>query len=308
MGRTAKELCAMLITRSLANLTEDDEDVVVDYLEDLGIEVDLDTHPKELCLLLLEKTMTKDMGGKVPITAYANKILDDKKVEQHIKDEKNKERKTKQDRERIERNLQERSRNLPGCVPEMNVIKNTEYSLIVDEELGIDMLPDNTLQYSSVVSIPSQLYQTIYRSLENPIIEITTSKGYKGYARITSYHDDNDAIYITPLVGKILNINNEAKAFLKVCKYLPPINYVGFTFYGIKEDLDRILSDLIIKLPKVINAFSYLSLGLVLKTFINEEEISIRVDTLEDTNKMPIFAGILPLGDLDLSFEIESDM
>ena len=37
MSKNAKELCAMLITRSLKDLNEDEEEIVVDYLEKLRI-------------------------------------------------------------------------------------------------------------------------------------------------------------------------------------------------------------------------------------------------------------------------------
>lgn len=62
--RSAKELCALLITRGLKELNEEEEEVVVDYLEDIGVEVDLDAKPRDLCVALLEKVMTKDLGKK----------------------------------------------------------------------------------------------------------------------------------------------------------------------------------------------------------------------------------------------------
>ena len=65
----------MLITRSLKDLNEDEEEIVVDYLESLKIKTKLSMKPRELCTLLLEKAMEKDIGAKVPITAYANSLL-----------------------------------------------------------------------------------------------------------------------------------------------------------------------------------------------------------------------------------------
>lgn len=306
MGRGAKELCAMLITRSLANLTEEEEDIVVDYLEDLGISVDIDTHPKDLCITLLDKTMQKDIGRSVPLTAYSNKIMDKQKSVREEKEKKDNERRLLQDRERIERNLKLREKSLPGCIPEENINQNQSYSLIVNQELGIEVLPDNNLQYSAVISVPSNLYQNIYNKLSSPIIEFTSGKGKKGYARIKDYHAGED-IYISPLVGRILDIDNIGEAILRVCSYLPEIHFVNFTYYGSKEELDQMLPLLVKKLPKVINAFSYLSLGMVLRTMIDGKEVSIRVDNLEDEEKMPIFAGVLPFGDSDLKFDIEAD-
>ena len=59
---SAKELCAMLITRGVKNLTDEEEDVVVDYLESLGIQTNIDDSSKDMCLTLLEKSMQEDMG------------------------------------------------------------------------------------------------------------------------------------------------------------------------------------------------------------------------------------------------------
>ena len=56
---SAKQLCAQLVTRALQDLTEEEEEVVVDYLESAGISVDLDANPRELCTLLLEKLCKK---------------------------------------------------------------------------------------------------------------------------------------------------------------------------------------------------------------------------------------------------------
>lgn len=40
-SRNAKELCAMLITRSLKDLNDEEEEIVVDYLEKLKIKTKL---------------------------------------------------------------------------------------------------------------------------------------------------------------------------------------------------------------------------------------------------------------------------
>lgn len=54
MSKSAKELCAMLITRALKDLNEDEEEIVVDYLEKIGVKTKLTMKPRELCTLLLE--------------------------------------------------------------------------------------------------------------------------------------------------------------------------------------------------------------------------------------------------------------
>jgi hypothetical protein len=78
--KSAKELCALLITRALKDLGEEEEEVVVDYLESIGVEVDLDMKPRDMCIALLEKTMVKELGKKVPMTAYANSLIKPKEV------------------------------------------------------------------------------------------------------------------------------------------------------------------------------------------------------------------------------------
>ena len=78
--KSAKELCALLITRALKDLGEEEEEVVVDYLESIGVDVDLDMKPRDMCVALLEKTMVKELGKKVPLTAYANSLIKPKEV------------------------------------------------------------------------------------------------------------------------------------------------------------------------------------------------------------------------------------
>jgi len=306
--RSAKELCAILITRSLKDLNEDEEEIVVDYLEDIGIDVDLDTKPKELCLTLLEKSMQKDLGKKVPISAYANSLIGKKQEEAEKKKELYKKKQLEDKRKKTVRELEKKSSVLPGCVvaPEDILSKNL-YDLRVDENLGIMSLSDGTAQYSAVVSLPASLYSEIFLNYENPVLEITTSKGYKGYARLAEPNTGN-LVLVSPLVAAILNFKDREGAFLKLCMYLPAISKVGFTFYGSQTELNNILEELINKVPSVVNAFSYLSLGMVLTTEINGKNIEIRVDKLEDVDETPIFAGLVAFGESDLPFEIEADI
>ena len=308
--RSAKELCAMLITRSLKGLNEDEEEIIVDYLDNIGIEVDLDTKPKDLCLTLLEKTMEKDLGKRVPISAYANSLITKEKSKTEEKSKLYKKKELEDRRRKSVRELEKKSNVLPGCVvgPE-DILSKGLYDLQVDENLGIMRLSDGTSQYSAVVSLSSDLYSKIFLNYENPVLEINTSKGYKGYSRLGEPHSgNNNIVLVSPLVAAILNFQKREGAFLKLCMYLPTISKVGFTFYGNKEELNSILPELVNKVPSVVNAFSYLSLGMVLTTEINGKNIEIRVDKLEDLDETPIFAGLVAFGESDLPFEIESDL
>lgn len=89
---------------------------------------------------------------------------------------------------------------------------------------------------------------------------------------------------------------------------LPEIHKVGFTFYGKSDELKEIEVLLSKKLQSVVEAFSYLSLGIVLTTEINGKTVEVRVDRLEDGGETPIFAGIVPLGVNEFPFEIVSDI
>ena len=310
-SKNAKELCAMLITRSLKDLTEDEEEIVVDYLEDLKIKTKLTMKPRELCTLLLEKAMEKDYGNKkVPLSAYANSLLVKEKDLTEQKEKFLKESNIKIARTKSRLNLEKMSDKLPGClVNQQNIFSRNLYDILVDPELGIVELPDMTSQYTAMISLSKKLYETIFLTTETPIVEIRTNKGFKAYAKIATPHDNPDnVVYVSPLIAFILDISDKGGAFLQLCNSLPEIAHVKFTFYGNKEELNLILKDLIIKLPSVINAFSYLSLGMVLSTNINGKNVEVRVDSLTDKSDTPIFAGILPFEESDLPFDIEADL
>lgn len=303
---SAKELCAMLITRSLKDLTEDEEEIVVDYLEDMGISVDLDAKPRDLCVSLLEKTMEKELGKRVPISAYANSLISKKQVEKEEKAKQQKKKEIQERRAKEQRVLEQKS--LPGCVASDFLSKNL-FKLQVDPSVGIMDLSDGTSQYSAVISLSEDLYTSIFTNFSNPIIEIISSKGKKGYARLAEPHgEDSNTVYISPLVAFLLDVGQKDGAFLKLCSSIPDIAQAKFTFYGSRKELDEILPLLIEKLPSVINAFSYLFLGMLLMTNINGKEVYVRVDGLTDFDERPIFAGLIPFAEGDLPFEIEPDL
>ena len=302
--RSAKELCALLITRGLKELNEEEEEVVVDYLEDIGVEVDLDAKPRDLCLALLEKAMTKDLGKKVPVTAYANSLLKGEKTEKAVV------KNMIDERKKLERALEGKAKTLPGCiVSDDGLLKKTLYDFVTDEELGIMTLPDNSLQYSSAVALSRKLYDEIFLSYESPVLELVSAKGARAYARITALHTDSDnVVRVSPLVASILNFKNKDGGFLKLCTSLPEISRIAFTFYGTNAELQTLLKGIIEKIPSVVNAFSYLSLGLVLTTEVDGKQVQLRVDGLYDSDERPIFAGIIPFSESDIPFDVVPDL
>lgn len=302
--RSAKELCALLITRGLKDLGEEEEEIVVDYLEDIGVEVDLDMKTKDLCMALLEKAMIKDMGKKVPLTAYANSILG-KSVE--VKDDVKKN--IKDERIKMQKSLESQVKNLPGCiVSDDKLLKKTLYDFKVDENLGVTVLPDNSLQQSTAVALSQKLYDEIFLNYETPVLELVSAKGFRTYARITGMHNEADNIvYVSPLVANILNFKGRDGGFLKLCTSLPQIKRMKFTFYGAESELQKILKQIIVETSSVVSAFSYLSLGLVLTIIIEGKEVYLRVDGLFDEDERPIFAGLIPFSVSDIPFDITAD-
>ena len=311
-ARNAKELCAMLITRSLQDLTEDEEEVVVDYLEKLRIRTTVDMKPRQLCTLLLEKIIEKEYptAKNIPITAYAHQLLQKETTTKTEKQQIVKTQDVKIRRSKSQKDLENMAQKLPGCsVSQANIFSRNLYELRSHPELGIVNLEDATSQYTAVISVSLDLYERIFLANETPIIEIRTNKGFRAYAKIALPHEEGDNIvYISPLIALILDVRDVGYAFLQLCTSLPEINHVKFTFYGNQEELNSVLKDLMVKLPSVINAFSYLSLGMVLTTDINGKQVEVRVDSLTDNRDRPVFSGLLPFQESDLPFDIVPDL
>jgi hypothetical protein len=309
--KSAKELCAMLITRSIQDLNVDEEEIVVDYLTDLGFDVDLDTKPRELCRLLLETTMKREFVGKnVPMTAYANSLLTKEKNEAEVKKQRAKRMELNDKREASRRKLERREKELPGCdVSNAKIFQSTLYDIIFDPELGYDEAEDI---HRTLVKVNEAQYNELFVNVDNPIIEITSNKGDKAFARVDGYHHDaKNVIFASQLVLDLLNVKegvDRAQGFVKLCNTLPNIAHIKFTYYGSQEILDEDLEFLPLQLPKIINGYSYLSLGMVLTVHYGAREPQVRVESLEDPDNRPIFAGLVPFGENDIPFDIEPDI
>ena len=311
-GRNAKKLCSMLITRALKELNEDEEDVVVDYLYEIGVDVRQDQNSKQLCIALLEKTMKDEKGHLVPITAFANEILgsSNERVEKIEKVEKKVD-----NRNKIETDLQSNKDDLTGCIvndkmKNRQVIDDSKfYEFQTDNSVGLMTSGPNSSIYTSGIALSQKKYETVFSHLENPILELYISKTKRAFARITNVHDrDDNLILISPLVSSILGASKGA-CHVRICNSLRKIGSIKFTFYGTKKELDENMAQILEEVPLTINAFSYLSLGLVINTELNSgKKISLRVDQLLDENNTPIFAGLIPFGLTDLPFDVEPDI
>jgi len=319
-GSKPKELCALLLSKGLKDLSEDEEELVANYLEDSGISVSLKDKPSDLCRKLLQLTMEQEGYDpqRVPINVYANTLLTKEQQAKEIKAQQEMEaRRLKEIEDRrigTRQMLENQANNLPGCVLEdSKILSKIPYNLQVDKNLGIMTLSDNTLQYSSVISVNNQIYEEIFRAYENPIIELVSIQGYRTYVRVAEGHqDDPNLIYISPLVATSLNIENRGAAVAKLCISLPIIKHIKFTFFGTTEELNLILDQILEKLPDLINAFSYLSLGMLLYMIIKTDQgdikISVRVEALYDDNDQSVFAGLIPFGENDIPFDIDPDL
>ena len=312
MTRGAKELCAILITKQLQELNEEETDIVVDYLEDIGIEVDIDMDDKFLCRSLLEKAMQDELGRPVPISAYANKII-------AVSGEKEKEKAHERQRREIERKrkstqklLEKKDQKLPGCVTGNIGIPKGLLNFVVDPDLGIQRDSEGNMIYTAVASVSPEIYQQIFLSVSNPVLELVTSKGNRGYARLGEpIPMESNQVYITPLVSRLLKLDEEPgkSGFVRLCVAMPTIYKIDFTFYGNKTDLDTNIEYLINKLPDTINAFSSLSLGMELIVIkADGETLIVRIDGLSGEDGKPIFSGLIPVGLTDIPFEITPDI
>jgi len=309
--RSAQELCALLITRGVKSLSDDEEEIVVDYLDSIGIEVSLDDKPRDMCQTLLRKLMEEKSERPIPITAFANKILEKTQKDRTRKEEtRNKNREEEAIRRRDVQIRTKRANDelgfdklrnrLPGCQQANGVFNQNVYDIQVDYDLGLQPLSDGNYQYKSVISLPSDLISQVYGITDNPIVEIKVGRT-TAYARIEG--GSEDGIRISRLTSDILKLQEPfVQASLRLCSSMPTIQSVNFTYYGSREELDLILPNLINRLPETIEAFSYLSLGLILRTVV-----LVRVDQLIDTNGDPVFSGLLPFGVSDIPFDINPE-
>ncbi len=308
--RNAKELCAMLITRQLKTLSEDEEDVVVDYLDDLGIDVDIDAKPREICMTLLDKVMEKDLGRRVPITAYANTLLSKEESAKDIKEKQKEERKLQNKRKNKKEKLNKNKDNLIGCVtdPNLSIPRNQIFEFRTAQNLGIKTT-NGKQYYAAVVTVSQQLYQRIFSSVSNPILELRTHRQDRGYVRIEGTNHDNNEnmIYVSPLVSQMLDFGTYSHGYVRICVTMPEVKKVDFTYYGSKAALTNDMEKLLTGLPPIINAFSVLKLGMELLVPIDDKVVTVRVDKLYDNEKDSIFAGVIPFGETDLPFDIEAD-
>ena len=303
----ATELCAKFITRQIQELNPDDLDEILYVLDNRGHDVPIDTNPRQICSLLMEDIMKQEGVRGAPITGYAHKVIAEieaKRIERdlrRIQAEKAAERKRKLD------DLKSKQRILPGCTPDRsNIIKPPAvYSIILDPDLGMN----SDGSYSSFVLVPSELYSNIFMNVNNPVLEIRhvsnrMDKNIYSYARISGSHDFGDNyLVINPLVNNLLGGGDINKVTVKLCRNMPEIANITFTYYGNKEELGENLESLVERLPNIITNMNFLNLGME----INVNDNVVRVDELISINGENIYSGIFPLGESDIPFEIESE-
>lgn len=309
----AKELCAKLILKSLKNLSEEEEEFVFDYLYDLGYDLDADTSHQKLCSILLEATMKKDLGRQVPMTAYANSLIQKAKDLELVKESEGKRRALEAMRSKRRTELLGRVRDLPGCdVNDEDFITKNIMIFMRNDQVGYDVADGI---HRSAISVSENIYKSIFMKLQSPVVELVTTKGHRAYARITDYHQASDTtIFMSQLTAEILELKgSNTSGFLKLCNSLPELAMAKFTYYGTQGELDADLPFLLERLPHVINGFSYMSLGLLFYVRMDEKTpqeriITIRVDSLISAEGEEVFAGLIKFAEADLPFDIIPDL
>lgn len=321
LKNNAAEVCARLLTRALKELTEEQEELVTDYLYSIGINIEADISSRDMCLVLLEKLMIDEYGNKVPVTAFANNILEKAKKASEIRAQQVKAQQITYNRALKEKELKQQTGNMLGCeISNTNIFSKIPYKLVIDPTIRTDVNRAEEAEgaYSAVILLSTNLYNELLLNFDSPLLEIVTLKGARAYVRVQgTYESSNDdhVIHITPLVAEILELDpnvKSAQAFVKLCNALAEISFVEFRYYGTQEELNGVLQQIQEILPSIINRYSYLSLGMVFKLQIPDNigvlnQHEVRVDRIYDTNKDSIYAGIIPQGDVAIEFEIFPD-
>ena len=212
----AKELCALLLTRGLKTLSSDEEDTVVDYLSDMGIDVDIDARPQDICITLMSKLLADEMeeDRAVPLAAvraYSSRVLEELEEEKQEKAiQQQKLRQQQEERERLMRLQKERKAtestlrqnisDLPGCYQDDEIFTQRSYTLEVNDNVGLDQLPDGSYQNTAKIRLPANLFDRVFTATDNPIIEIIAN-GKQAYARLEGVSNNNN-ILVSPLIRK----------------------------------------------------------------------------------------------------------
>jgi hypothetical protein len=302
--KSAQEVCAMLLLRSIKTLNSEEEELIADYMADIGYEVTFDKDPRGLCQFLLEDAMQQELGHKAPMTAYAHSVID---AQAKVREERKKlDRLRELDKKRgaEKKRLASNEKKLPGCNINKSILKNVAHKLRFDEKLGYDR---DTGRHAAVVAVSSRLYNQIFLEIDNPVVELMALKtGKVCYARIAEAHEEaDDVVYVSELVSDILG-TKRGDVVMKLCNSLPSVKHIDLTYYGTQAELDGVLEEVIQNLQVTINGFSYVFLGMELYVETKDGRKAVRVDGLYD-DEMPIFAGLIPFGENDVPFEIKPD-
>lgn len=310
---SAKEICAKLITRKLSQLSTDEMDEVYDFLDDKGYDINIDMSSRQLCTILMEDLMkddsiSKGLSGKsrIPMTAFANKVLKDENEKRLIKEEKMRLARIKRQRSEKKKELESQSRQLQGCRKNRGFLPNVMYNQVMDLDIGIFKSGDQEY-YGAFIQVPMQLYMKIFNEIDSPIIELKTNTGLMTYARIEGPHNGNNRLIKTsPLISNLLD--DKSTVTLNLCIDMPIIENINFLYYGSEEELNSVRRELSVKLPDILNRLASLNLGMELQVMLDSGLKTVLVDGLYDLENTLVFSGIFPLGESNIDFNISPDM
>lgn len=316
---SAKELCAKLITRKLSDLSPDEKEDVYYWLDDRGYDLNVDMSSRTLCSMLMQDLMKEEvekednikegMGRsvRIPMTAYANKVLQEEKAKRKQREKLRKTQKIRQVRQQNVKELQNKIVELPGCIRDNSgVIGQRKYLALTEPNVGL-VNSQGTEYTAAFVTVPQNMYGQIFDKSDNPILEITAGSGIKTHARIEGPHDgSDDIIFVSVLIAQILQSQTEVS--LKLCVDMPIVKSINFTYYGTEKDLSKIEVELSEKLPEVINMLASLQLGMELQVALSSGIEKVLISELRDTQEREVYSAVLPLGLSEIPFEVKADI
>lgn len=300
MEKNAQELCSELLLNITKNLTDEEEELVVDYLDNIGIEVDLDVEQNKMCRMLFD-SLTKKLPGRVPVQALANKILDDRKIRLGENVETKTEESLEERRDKISDQLLTSGKTT--CVlDESNIVPTNQMYKFITDELGITTESDYT-HYNAVVKLPIKLYEKIFFNVENPVLKITKFGGNheSTYVKINGYNDKfytNESI-VEPI--EITDITDDYKNRIIIDKHTPYISHVKFIYYGDKKELNKNL--LAIRNSLKENDVRSFRVG---STVLADKGYKFMVGSIKDENNRNVSIGRIKYDMDDIKFDIES--
>ncbi len=287
----AEKLCARLIVGRLDELTDDEKYDILIELEEFDIYLEEEDSSTHIC-----KTLMNKASGKIPMTAYIHQFLDKTEKREAAREAIYAEKRVVENRKKNKEELITRGEKMDNCVGRSNLI----FGKIV-----YHAVEKNYINRSGYITIQKNIYIELTRQDSLIIeIELLNNIGKKLYVRVSDYHDDyKKSIYVS---SDLYNEIGEIPFKISVCSDLPDITFISFEFFGLEEDLEKILPSLQMDLASMLSGFEALTLGKDIKLNMDDGNSFVaRVVSLQSYGE-EIYAGKIPFGENDIPFEINA--